>query len=41
MEMGSATEPSTPTGDDVALWNSGNEVQAKFSDGSTVTIAQE
>jgi hypothetical protein len=41
MEMGSATEPSTPSDDDVALWNSGNAVEAKFSDGSTVTIAQE
>lgn len=41
MEMGSATEPSTPSGDDVALWNSGNSVQAKFSDGSTVTLAQQ
>lgn len=41
MEMSSATEPSTPTDDDVALWNSGNAVQAKFSDGSTVTLAQQ
>lgn len=41
MEMGSSTEPSTPSDDDVALWNSGNAVEAKFSDGSTVTLAQQ
>jgi hypothetical protein len=41
LQLKPASEPSTPSGDDVVLWNNKNEVRAKFSDGSTVTIAQE
>lgn len=34
-------EPDTPSGDKIVLWNNGNSLNAKFSDGSTVTIAEE
>ena len=36
----SSSEPSTPSSDNVTLWNSGSEIKAKFSDGSTATIVQ-
>jgi len=36
-----ASEPTTPSGGEVAVWNDTNEIKAKFSDGTIATIAQE
>jgi len=34
-------EPTTPSGNDIVLYNDGDVIRAKFSDGSTVTIGQQ
>lgn len=36
-----ASEPGTPANGDIAIWNNGNSLNAKFDDGSTVTIAEQ
>jgi hypothetical protein len=33
------SEPSTPSTDDVRVWNDGSALKVKFDDGSTQTIA--
>lgn len=34
-------EPDAPSGDNLVVWNNGASLRAKFSDGSTVTIAEQ
>jgi hypothetical protein len=36
-----ATEPATPSGDEVNVWNDTNSLKAKFSDGTIVTLAEQ